>query len=1474
MVQPTWITPAGSLGTIPEGTFYQVLVEAQTGTDDVVYFRVIAGELPEGIQLTSNGTVSGVPRAVAKIQGLPREVAEDVTSRFAVRAYTLDGSGTIARLADRTFTITVTGQDVPEFVTPSGLLASYYDGSEADVQIIFTDPDPGDDIAVSIIAGNLPPGLEIDNSGRITGIISPLVGPPGTAQSGYDASAYAQFPYDFTTRSASVNYQFTVEISDGKDRNIRTFEIFVYSKDSMTADNEEQQADNTFITADIMPTRTPILLTAASDLGRVRADNYFAFQFRGLDFDGDAIEYVLTVGAGVGYDEGGFDADGSRFDSGSFSLPPGLSLDITTGWLYGYIPDQGATESTYRFGVRVRKTQPTGANWTPALEWQFGDIVSFSGRLYTALQTVPIGIDIDNREYWQFIPEIISDYYYFTLTITGNIETDVTWLTGSDLGTVPNGSISTLEVAAENTGGRLLMYRLDQAVFNRLPQGLTLQPTGHITGRVSFNTFALDGGVTTFDVVSSQRLGLSPITFDLEFRFTVNAYAPSTEELGFGVASFSINNGGSGYTDLETFSVTISAPPATAESIQATAGVATITGGVITAIAVGNPGRGYLTPPTVTVTGGGGSGAAVTARLFEVEQENAVSVFRTFSVRVDRQFDEPYETLQIFAMPPLEDRALLDDFLNDLSLIPVASVYRNDDPNFGVADSIVYDHAYGLASADLDTYVTAMQLNHYDRRLTLGPIKTARALAPDGSVLYEVIYSEIVDDLVNQQGQSVSSSVEWPVSIDVDGVPVTSVYPNSLANMRDRIIDNVGRVSQALPLWMTSNQANGRVLGFTRAWVIAYIEPGQSGRIAYNINQGLTWQLNTIDFEVDRYVLDQSQTHNWDPDLDQWVPQPAAATTFDQVSDRLHALVPLDTFGVIRRTDTFATDGSIQQFLVSITDGAPRLLIQINGNIIDYANTYATSFVGDGTTTQYAWSEWSVLASSTQVSIAGIAQIAGVDYTVTDGVFTFAVAPPDSSVISMVQTQGGYRVSYGYKTATITILVDLPNTLTTYMADGSTADYPYTIIAGRTVIVKVDGVIQQESQDYVLASGFVVFDTAPDSPAIPAVPGSPADPEYNNGAIIDVVGNGSDFFKREVTTNGVRIMGAGAVGGQAAVPDAWLEKVARMFELFTDPTGAGINQTIQRQFIKDLSGDAGDSYHAGFPTLQRVARGAGSDYTPNFLTDEGIESWNLSPLFDTHVANDMVWYLNSTGDGYGIGEIDAQEVIEHVFHTLHMHGLPAFDLKMYPEFSADWQSGDLFAAIEEAYDAGVFDPSGYVDATWKTDPELFPVIAKEYLYLLNFCMFEYSGLWDGDSLAPEWSDSMRTQSGILANNPLGYALFNTYIAPVISKPSLATINSIFGDGNTPAQDDPSQAGASGYIVDTAPDSGSDVVIDQQSTVTVYQITDTYVNDPNSAVSQRTTFDLDGTRLINISDRWTSSDQFDKYLMFPKRTILG
>ena len=301
----------------------------------------------------------------------------------------------------------------------------------------------------------------------------------------------------------------------------------------------------------------------------------------------------------------------------------------------------------------------------------------------------------------------------------------------------------------------------------------------------------------------------------------------------------------------------------------------------------------------------------------------------------------------------------------------------------------------------------------------------------------------------------------------------------------------------------------------------------------------------------------------------------------------------------------------------------------------------------------------------------------------------------------------------------------------------------------------------------------------------------------SSSAIANTVGYGSNFFTREIRTAGVRIISAGTIGGQTAVPDAWLEKVARMYQLFTDSAGAGINENKQEQLINTLLGNT-TSYHSPKPTIQRVARGGGASYTPNFLTDAGIMSWGLMPLFDETVQNDMVWYLNSSGTP-GTGDYDAQEVIEHVFHTLHMHGLDAATLKMYPAASADWATSDLFNAMKEAEDANYWDPSGYAP-NWKTDAETFEVGVKEYLYLLNFCMFDYSTLWEGNSLAPEWSDSLRTPAGIQANNPLGYALFNTNIGDVISKPSLATIRNIFQDGDV---GNPTVAGASGYVADTA-----------------------------------------------------------------------
>ena len=730
MAQPIWVTPAGDLGTYPEGVFFQLPLLAENPNPGELFYEIIAGALPAGVQCDANGLIVGIPKAVVSVQGVPEPVSADVTSRFAARVYTKTPLGQIDRLADRTFTITITGQDVPEFITPAGQIAQYYDGSflEPGYQIQYTDTDPADTVTVRLISGSLPPGTSISSTGLISGFIEPISQTGQLAGFSRDGQGFSVYPFDFSTKSTTVNYQFTLEVTDGKGSNIRSFSILVWAKNTMTADNTTLTADNTFVTADVTPIRSPILINPQGSIGTFRTDNFFAYQFIGYDFDGGSVSYQAF------------------YDPTSI---PGLTLDPNSGWLYGYIPDLGINQLTYDFIVRVIKNA-----------------------------------DVD----------FYTDYNY-SLTLTGAINSEIVWLTPSDLGTIDNGSTSMFYVQAVSVSGLSLSYRLAAGSTSSLPQGLELLPSGNIAGRVSFDTFALDLGTTTFDVTNNQ-LALpgqnTTTTFDMTFSFVVNV--------------FSVNG--------------------------------------------------------------------------------VVNVDKTFTITVVRAYNEPYENLYIQAMPPQNDRDLVNSLLQNQDIFRPSLLYRNDDPNFGKASNVVYWHAYGLKAATVEDYVSSLYINHYLKNLVLGEIKVAQArVNGTGEVIYEAVYSQVIDDLVNAQGESVSKQVTlpYPVTLD-DSTQVTTVYPNSLIDMRDQVIDQIGQISNVLPTWMLSKQANGRVLGFTPAWVLAYAKPGRGDQLAYYIRKQFGERLNLVDFEVDRYELDRLLTHNWDPVADStqgaWEP-PAAATTFD-----------------------------------------------------------------------------------------------------------------------------------------------------------------------------------------------------------------------------------------------------------------------------------------------------------------------------------------------------------------------------------------------------------------------------------------------------------------------------------------------------------------------------------------------------------------------------------------------------------------
>lgn len=278
---------------------------------------------------------------------------------------------------------------------------------------------------------------------------------------------------------------------------------------------------------------------------------------------------------------------------------------------------------------------------------------------------------------------------------------------------------------------------------------------------------------------------------------------------------------------------------------------------------------------------------------------------KQFKIVVRQLFPFPTDTLYIKCTPKVTDRRLVETLLTDNDIIPQAMLYRSNDGNFGKANSVIYEHAFGINSSSFDEYVAAVTKNHYWRRITLGEIKTAIARNEQtGEVIYEVVYSSIIDNLVNPENVSVSKEVFWPRFIPLnEGQWYTSstniftsyigqtdqidfytsltpgfarlLYPNSLPNMRQQVGDVLGTVNNTniLPLWMTSQQRDGNTLGFTPAWVICYTKPGFAETIKNNIETnwknpvGQRLTLNQIDFEIDRFTVNKINTFNYDNNL-------------------------------------------------------------------------------------------------------------------------------------------------------------------------------------------------------------------------------------------------------------------------------------------------------------------------------------------------------------------------------------------------------------------------------------------------------------------------------------------------------------------------------------------------------------------------------------------------------------------------------
>jgi hypothetical protein len=339
-------------------------------------------------------------------------------------------------------------------------------------------------------------------------------------------------------------------------------------------------------------------------------------------------------------------------------------------------------------------------------------------------------------------------------------------------------------------------------------------------------------------------------------------------------------------------------------------------------------------PTNVLLGQGSETTFTFTIQAFSPLFDPVVQSSRTFTLTVTQEYIQPTDTLYIKCSPSIQDRNLIRTLLESEQLIPNDYLYRPEDSNFGKATNVTYVHAYGIYANDLDAYVAAIQdKNHYWRNITLGSINTAVAKNDQGEIIYEVVYSSVIDNLINPSGVSVSKEIYWPRFIDLNLGPwytsVTDIftsyifgedtvsgtkefytslspgfarllYPNSLYNMRTRVADELGQEynSRLLPLWMTSQQENGSTLGYTQAWVICYTKPGFANAIKDNIDAQWPYTLNQINFRIDRFSVDKSATYDYDNNLTPpaWTGLPSAQPVPDPLDSKdFYVLFPRQT---------------------------------------------------------------------------------------------------------------------------------------------------------------------------------------------------------------------------------------------------------------------------------------------------------------------------------------------------------------------------------------------------------------------------------------------------------------------------------------------------------------------------------------------------------------------------------------------------
>jgi len=817
-----WTQPTGySLGTIAERTITTISLPL-TSVDAVT---LIAGTLPAGLRLQN-----------AAIVGTTLEVARTTQSRFVLRARL--GSD----IQDRTYSITVTGPDAPVWITPAGVLPIgsnnalfILDSAYVDYQLLATDTDlsAGDELEYFIAKsdGTLPPGITLTKSGKLTGVIDPILALDTSAASGtYDANTYGAFPFDFGLRSAngfesfyydvefydyaiptksprklSRYYEFTVSVSDGDTIAKRKFRIFVVGDDFLRADNTILQVGGGTFTSDGTYIRTPQWLTPR-DLGYRRANNYVTL-FLELYDPNTLTGYVA------------YTLRPTNDDATVSTLPPGCALDSTSGEVAGRVPYQPAVTKEYKFTVRATRF---GAN---------NESLAIKDKT-------------------------------FVVKILGEVDSVITWNTDNDLGSINANFISTLAVSATTTVPNAVLRYVITA--GALPNGLTLALDGEILGKV--RQFPIGGllGLTTFDD-RDLTLDNNETSIDRKFIFTVEArdqfgYSATTRTFTLSVVAASDLLYSNLYVkpflkpdqrntylalvgDPEIFTPTsIYRPSDTQFGLQKQlqmliyAGIETKTINHYVAATVKNHRRKRY------------KFGEIKTAVAKTPGTNDI-VYEVLYVEMIDPQDHPSQQVQ--SKIKIKNPNKITITQTDIEVTDDVSILNVNGTSYTLFTNNNLPIAVGAIGNNLMIYARQGQLT-----LNLSTGQLTVTLANGNIINVGQVVSNPTDPFRFRPNSGV-------IRVDSNVLNVSNAndierFISNTTNMRENLSAVGETENEFLPLWMrTAQSGQTQALGYVTAVPLCYCQPGTSQGILTALKNS-NFDFKLIDFEIDRYIIDST----------------------------------------------------------------------------------------------------------------------------------------------------------------------------------------------------------------------------------------------------------------------------------------------------------------------------------------------------------------------------------------------------------------------------------------------------------------------------------------------------------------------------------------------------------------------------------------------------------------------------------------